>query len=186
MTAIIRKLLDFARRSSPRRSLVDLRKLVQRSLELTASLGHKARAVLADEGPEGPLMARVDPGQIQQVLTNLIVNAFQAMPEGGRVEVRIRAARARSPGVPAGSGADYLCIEFQDEGGGIPEEARSRLFDPFFTTKDVGEGTGLGLSIAHGIVRDHGGWIDVESEPGVGSCFSVYLPREVEECPVTS
>ena len=131
-------------------------------------------------------MARVDPGQIQQVLTNLVVNAFQAMPEGGRVEVRIRAARTRPPEVPAGPEADYLCIEFEDEGEGIPHEVQSRLFDPFFTTKDVGEGTGLGLSIAHGIVLDHGGWIDVESKPGEGSCFSVYLPREVEECPATS
>jgi two-component system NtrC family sensor kinase len=186
MTAIIRKLLDFARRSSPRRSLVDLRALVQRSLELIASLGHQASTVLSAEETEGPLMARVDPGQIQQVLTNLILNALQAMPEGGTVEVRIRTARTHAPDVLSGRETDYLCIEVEDEGEGIPDDTRSRLFDPFFTTKDVGEGTGLGLSIAHGIVQDHGGWIDVRSRPGEGSCFSVYLPREVEECPATS
>jgi signal transduction histidine kinase len=180
MTAIIRKLLDFARRGSPRRSLVDLRKLVQRSLELTASLGHKAHAVLAAEGAAGPLMARVDPGQIQQVLTNLIVNAFQAMPEGGRVEVRIRAVRARPPEVPAGPEADYLCVQFEDEGEGIPSEARSRLFDPFFTTKDVGEGTGLGLSVSNGIVERHGGRLEVESQVGKGSAFTVVLPVKMQ------
>lgn len=185
MTAIIRKLLDFARRGFPRRSHVDLRALAQRSLELIASLGHKASTVLSVEG-NGPLMAFVDPGQIQQVLTNLIVNALQAMPDGGVVEVRIRTARPRPPERPAGPDTVYVCIEVEDEGEGIPADVRSRLFDPFFTTKDAGEGTGLGLSIAHGIVRDHGGWIEVRSRPGEGSCFSVYLPREVEECPPTS
>jgi len=186
MTAIIRKLLEFARRGSPRRSTVDVGKLAERSLELVATLGHKASAVLSVEGANGPLLARVDPGQIQQVLLNLVVNAFQAMPEGGKVDVRIRPARSRPPEVPDGPEADYLCIQVEDQGEGIPSDTRSRLFDPFFTTKDVGEGTGLGLSIAHGIVLDHGGWIEVESQPGEGSCFSVYLPREGEECPATS
>lgn len=185
MTAIIRKLLDFARRGSPRRAPVDLRALAQRSLELIASLGHKASTVLSVEG-NGPLMASVDPGQIQQVLTNLVLNALQAMPDGGTVEVRIGTARPGPPERPADPDTVYLRIEVEDEGEGIPADNRSHLFDPFFTTKDAGEGTGLGLSIAHGIVRDHGGWIEVRSRPGEGSCFSVYLPREVEECPATS
>jgi signal transduction histidine kinase len=83
--------------------------------------------------------------------------------------------------VPA-SGDDrqvaYLAVEIRDQGVGIPEEHLEHLFEPFFTTKGVGEGTGLGLSIAYGIVQEHGGWIDVASQPGKGSCFSVFLPGE--------
>ena len=77
---------------------------------------------------------------------------------------------------------NYAAITIKDEGKGIPENNINHLFEPFFTTKNVGEGTGLGLSIAYGIVREHGGWIDVKSKLGEGSCFTIYIPLEVDEC----
>jgi signal transduction histidine kinase len=106
---------------------------------------------------------------VHQVLTNLVLNAIQASPAGG--EVRIRAGAD-----PHGGG---VVIEVRDRGRGISEEHLGRIFDPFFTTKEVGRGAGLGLSIVHGIVRDHGGWIEVRSEVGKGSLFEVFVPETV-------
>jgi len=139
------------------------------------------------EAPNLPLapdadapIAEVDAGQIQQVLANLTINAIQAMPNGGQVRFLIRPCSARSPDGGKEGGADglaaFYAIEVHDEGVGIPEENMQQLFEPFFTTKEVGAGTGLGLSIAYGIVQEHGGWIDVTSRVGEGSCFTVYLP----------
>ncbi|MFH2002298.1 MAG: ATP-binding protein, partial [Planctomycetota bacterium] len=137
-------------------------------------------------GEKDPAFVKVDGGQIQQVLTNLIVNAMQAMPRGGDVEVGIQRNQAAPPSVHGDSKGDYLCIYVRDQGEGIPEESIHHIFDPFFTTKEVGQGTGLGLSIAYGIVRENGGWIDVKSEPGKGSLFSVFLPQENKKCTAKS
>jgi signal transduction histidine kinase len=105
-----------------------------------------------------------DPSQIRQVLVNLLVNAVQAMPRGGRLEVETR------------SEIGHVVVAITDTGEGMSEDTRRRLFAPFFTTKDVGEGTGLGLAVASGIVHSHGGTIRVESEVGRGSRFEVRLP----------
>ena len=115
--------------------------------------------------------------EIQQVLINLIINALQAVPQGAMVEVGLHADDRSHPEHVGASAEKWVCLSVRDYGEGISDDILRRLFDPFFTTKDVGEGTGLGLSIAHGIVRDHGGWIDVKSELGKGSCFYVYLPK---------
>ena len=123
-----------------------------------------------------PVPARVDQNQMQQALTNIVVNGIQAMPNGGRLRVGIGRQLARPPSGHPGPEGEYLCVSFEDEGEGIPADDLPHLFEPFFTTKKVGEGTGLGLALAHDIVRDHGGWIDVESEIGKGSRFSVLLP----------
>jgi signal transduction histidine kinase len=120
----------------------------------------------------------VDESQMEQVLTNLVLNGIQAMPRGGRLEVGLRLESARSLSLNGDPEKQYLAIGVRDDGKGIPEEDRKRIFDPFFTTKEVGQGTGLGLSIAHGIVEEHGGWIRVQSEAGKGSCFTIYLPVE--------
>ena len=112
------------------------------------------------------------------MLTNLIVNAIQALPDGGPVEITIGRRMARAVEATAGGVQSYCVIEVKDHGVGITAEDRPHLFEPFFTTKKVGEGTGLGLSIAYGIVQEHGGWIDVVSRPGEGSCFTVFLPAE--------
>ena len=194
MAAIVRQLLDFARRGSPRRQDADLGEIVRDSLKLLQPLAQRHDIQLTVHGDEQPMKVRVDAGQIQQVVTNLVDNAIQAQPGGGNVDVRLaETRRGRPPGSggleterpaerePAGDAATpqpFYTISVEDQGTGIEAEHREHLFEPFFTTKDVGEGTGLGLSVSFGIVQDHGGWIDVVSEPGRGSRFTVYLPRE--------
>ncbi|HEY8927475.1 MAG TPA: HAMP domain-containing sensor histidine kinase, partial [Polyangia bacterium] len=119
--------------------------------------------------------ARGDATQVEQALTNLVVNAIQASPEGGEVTVEACLTRAAPPSDPAGVERVFARVDVRDRGAGIAPEHGPRIFEPFFTTKDVGEGTGLGLSVAYGIARDHGGWIAVDSVPGQGTCFSLFL-----------
>jgi signal transduction histidine kinase len=116
---------------------------------------------------------------MQQVLTNLIVNAVQAMPRGGTIHLDVYGKKVRWPDIKEGPEGEYHCIDVQDNGDGIERANLANLFEPFFTTKGAGEGTGLGLSIAQGIVEEHGGWIEVRSAPGEGACFTIYLPVEV-------
>ena len=127
---------------------------------------------------DNPVTAPMDVAQIQQVLSNLVINSIQAMPGGGYVTVEVRESIAAPPGGPEGPARAWASFSVADEGEGISPEHMELLFDPFFTTKDTGQGTGLGLSIAHGIVGEHGGWIDVASQQGNGSRFTVYLPLE--------
>ena len=142
-------------------------------------VARRQRIKIAADLGEDPLLVSADEHQIEQALVNLIVNAMQAMPNGGTVEVTSCGRRARPPG-DGGPEGDFVCVAVVDQGFGIPEENLPRLFEPFFTTKAPGEGTGLGLAVAHGIVRDHGGWIEVESQPGRGSRFAFYLPVAAE------
>jgi two-component system, NtrC family, sensor kinase len=175
MTAIIRQLLDFSRRRGPQLRATDLRDVTARTLEMLGPLADKRQVELelASEGPSIPVEA--DPNQLQQALANLIVNGIQASAPGGAVEVRIVRRHVRPPHELGGDAADYECVVVSDHGDGIARENLPHLFEPFFTTKDVGEGTGLGLAVAYGIVREHGGWIDVESRVGEGSRFSLFL-----------
>jgi len=182
MTAIIRQLLDFARPSSSKGAKVDVRQIVEQCLNLLTPMARKRKATLRIAGQEGSCTVRANSDEIQQVLMNLIVNALQAMPQGGTVEVGLRNEHKPHPQHVDASEGIWLCLSVRDDGEGISEEDLGRLFDPFFTTKDVGEGTGLGLSIAYGIVREHGGWIEVESELDKGSCFYIYLPQEESGC----
>lgn len=183
MTGIIRQLLDFARRKTPKRMATDLCALAQQTLDMLTPLAEQQHAVLTLKTDEAPVRVWIDAGQMQQVLINLVTNAWQAMPEGGQVEMRIhRTADTHPPsGIEPPRGC-CACVSVTDQGEGIPEEDLHHIFDPFFTTKGVGQGTGLGLSVAYGIVRDHRGWIEVASRPGAGACFSVYLPMEDEPC----
>jgi len=110
-----------------------------------------------------------------------VLNAIQATPSGGTVELSV--ARERRP-APTGQGrarADWIRLCIRDSGCGMDEKTRAHLFEPFFTTKGVGEGTGLGLAVTHGIVEEHGGWIEVASELGQGSRFAIYLPPHSQE-----
>ena len=107
---------------------------------------------------------------LQQVFLNLIVNAVQAMPDGGELTVEAEEDKNRR-----------ITVRVQDTGGGIPPEHLTHIFDPFFTTKKVGQGTGLGLSVSYGIIKKHGGRIDVDSRPGKGSTFTVIMPVKEEE-----
>jgi signal transduction histidine kinase len=178
MTKIIQQLLDFARRKTPQKTLLDLNQLARQTVSLLDPLARKQDILLRMAEPAEAMSARVDAGQVQQVLTNLLVNAIQATPAGGVVDIRISRRNARRPTARDEDESGYAYIEIIDHGTGITPEHREHLFEPFFTTKDVGQGTGLGLSIAYGIVDEHGGWIDVESRPGEGSRFSVFLPAE--------
>jgi two-component system NtrC family sensor kinase len=179
MTTIIRQLLEFARRRGPAKEPSDIARLALRTLELLRPLAARQRVTLAFDEPAGPQGASVDAGQIEQALTNLIINAVQAMKDGGTVHVSVLREHAPAPPGRAGSrGADedWIAVRVRDEGQGIEADHLPHVFEPFFTTKDVGSGTGLGLSVAHGIVQDHGGWFDVSSELGRGSTFTFFLP----------
>ena len=121
-------------------------------------------------------MVQLDDGGLDQAVTNLVVNAIHAMSQPGRVTLSVEMKRVTPPADLGGGPGDYLRLAVNDQGSGIAPDVLPHIFEPFFTTKDVGEGTGLGLSVSYGIVRDHGGWITVDSAPGRGSTFSIYLP----------
>ncbi|KFE62364.1 sensor histidine kinase [Hyalangium minutum] len=185
MTRIIRQLLDFARRRSPQRAPEELAQLVTRTLSLLQPMASKRGVRIVSEVPEA-ITLQVDTGQLQQVLTNLVMNGLQAMKNPGTLRVGAGLARVTAPEEAGGNEAEWVRVDVADEGEGIAPEVLPHIFEPFFTTKDVGEGTGLGLSVSYGIIRDHGGWIDVRSEPEKGSCFSIYLPKEDSACQVAS
>jgi len=177
ITRIIRQLLDFARPRTPTKTRLDLCQILEHTLHLLEPIARK-RGVILDLEASDRVLVDADGDQIQQVLSNLVLNAVQAMPQGGTVSIGLQTRRARRPGDLAGSESEYAHVSVRDVGAGIPSENIDRVFDPFFTTKDVGEGTGLGLSVALGMIQEHRGWIDVESKLGKGSCFTVYLPLE--------
>lgn len=174
MTAIIRQLVDFARRREPKATASDLLTVARSITRLVEPLARK-RGVNVVVTTGVSVSAFVDPIQIEQVLSNLVLNAIHACDMNGKVEVSFgkcvdAAAPATIPGAPE------VFVRVSDNGHGMDNETLSRVFEPFFTTKDIGQGTGLGLSVAHGIVQDHGGRIYVTSEVGQGSVFTVLLP----------
>jgi len=168
-TRLIRSLLDFARQSPPTLKEVDINDVVNRALDLAAhSAGLQNIQVIKELSPSLPkLMADFD--QLQQVCTNLILNAIQAMPEGGRLTLRTSADSSQ------------LKIEVQDTGCGISTENMGKLFTPFFTTKGKGKGVGLGLAVAYGIIQRHQGKIEVQSKEGAGTTFTINIPLHYEE-----
>lgn len=161
---IVRKLLIFARQMPAAKTTTDLNRVVTEGLYLVEA--RCATEGIRLERDLDPALAGIvaDPGQLQQVLMNLVVNGIQAMPGGGLLTIRTR----NRPG--------GVVLSVEDSGAGMDEETLREIFNPFFTMKDVGQGTGLGLSVVHGIVTAHGGTIRVESEPGRGSRFDVDLP----------
>lgn len=183
---LVRQLLAFSRKQDLKLVPLDLRDtLADLTHLLNRLVGEKVRLTLIHD--PAPLMVLADKRQLEQVIMNLVVNARDAMAEGG--EVRIEAENLHLPApltrdratVQAG---DYVVVRVVDEGCGIPPEMLSHVFEPFYTTKGVGEGTGLGLSTAYGIVKQLGGFIFIDSTPGEGAIFSVYLPaREAGEIP---
>jgi two-component system NtrC family sensor kinase len=182
MTKIIRQLLDFSRSRSPKKAAIDLFQVVRQTFALFQTTATKRNVTLLIEGDNTPQPVEVDAGQLQQVLSNLILNAIQAMPAGGPVTVSSERRQAQPPADQPGPAGEYVCLSVCDRGCGIAAEHLPRIFDPFFTTKSAGEGTGLGLSVSLGIIREHGGWIDVESAVGQGTCFRIYLPQRSGSC----
>lgn len=175
MTRLIQSLLDLARQKSLQRSQTDLWHIIRQTETVVSPIAKKHHVDFRYPDQRTPCIVQVDPAQMQQVFTNLFMNAVQSMPEGGAIDVEVLPSEPWNPS----NGQQVSCFEVRvrDQGVGIPNHVLDQVFEPFFTTKDVGEGTGLGLSIAYGIVQEHGGWIDVSSQPGQGSCFVVYLPR---------
>jgi signal transduction histidine kinase len=177
--ALVDRILAFSRGSVGERVAVDVQRVVREVLHLIE--GTLPQAIhLEGNLRAGHAAMRGDPTQVHQVLMNLATNAVQAMNSGGTLRVSLDALHFDRP-CPATVGkvaaGDYLVLQVEDDGAGIPADIMEKIFDPFFTTKDVGIGTGLGLSLVHGIVSDVGGALDVSSSPGRGSVFTVYLPR---------
>jgi signal transduction histidine kinase len=177
MTGIIRQLLEFARRKTPQRGEVDAQVLLATTLRLVGTLASQ-RQVTLEHLPRPPCPVEADAFQLQQVLTNLVMNALQASRPGQKVEVWADREERQAPADvdPAGALRPWVVLHVRDQGTGIAPEVLPHVFEPFFTTKDVGEGTGLGLSVSWSLARDHGGWIAATSETVAGSHFAVYLP----------
>jgi len=173
---LTRQLLAFARLGQHRQEPVDLHAVVR---EATALLGRTLDKAIRIEtrllAPQHHV--RGDPGQLQQVIVNLVVNARDAMPEGGAITMETSVQRPEeASGGAALSPGEWLLLSVGDTGAGIPRQHLGRIFEPFFTTKPEGRGTGLGLATVYGIVKAHGGDVRVESEVGVGSRFTIVLP----------
>jgi signal transduction histidine kinase len=176
VTKIVRQLLDFARRRTPKRMETDLSDLAERTTQLLSALAKKSRVTMKVETAT-KVKLNVDAAQLEQALTNLVINGIHAMPDGGELTIGVREAEASRPGSPQRT-VRCAVLEVSDTGIGIPPENLDRIFEPFFTTKGVGEGTGLGLSVTHGIVEDHGGWMEATSAVGQGTRFTLYLPAD--------
>lgn len=163
--ATVRSLLDFTRKGRPVFARLQVGKAVETAKRLVSNEARLAGVALSENLPEDLPEIRGNPHDLQQVFLNLFLNAIQAMSEGG--DLRVEAAAVNG---------DWVRVSVSDSGPGIPPEHLQEIFDPFFTTKDPGKGTGLGLSVSHGIVEEHGGRIEVSSDLGKGTTFSIYLP----------
>ncbi len=176
---LTRQMLAFSRRQVLQPKIIDLNKaLTKVEPMLRRMIGEDI--VMTVNGRGANAFVRVDPGQVEQVVMNLVVNARDAMPQGGRLNVETGDAmldEAAVADMPDARPGDYVVLSVSDTGVGMPPEVRARIFEPYFTTKDVGKGTGLGLSTAYGIVRQSDGHIAVSSELGSGTTFRIFLPR---------
>lgn len=181
---IIRRLLDFAREKTPERRFTDVNQVIKDTEQFIERPAYfNDIEIITDLGRDLPQIW-LDEDLIKQVIMNILVNAEQAIEGTGRITIRSRVVpEGNSPVVGSGPMVE---ISITDTGCGIPEKDRQRIFDPFFTSKGVGEGTGLGLSVSHGIVRAHGGMVEVDSKVGEGSTFRIYLPVEAQETDVAS
>lgn len=178
VTNLVRQLLDFARRKAPQRHQVDVGEVVVRTVDLLTPIAAKGRVEFRVSATAAQRVGG-DAEQLEHVLTNLMINAIQAMPDGGAVHVSTTVASATPPADHGGPYGDYVRIAVRDSGMGIAPDVLDHIFEPFFTTKAIGVGTGLGLAVCYGIVRDHGGWIGVDTVVGQGAEFSLYLPQAV-------
>jgi signal transduction histidine kinase/CheY-like chemotaxis protein len=175
---LIQQILDFSRESISRKGPLDLKPLVKETLKiLERTIEENVSIRFQDDGSE--YMVEADPTQIQQIVTNMALNARDAMPQGGTFRVGLERIEVSAPGQAPLEGmmpGRWIRISFQDTETGIAKEHLPHVFEPFFTTKEVGKGTGLGLSQVYGIVKQHGGHVTVESSQGQGTLFTVYLP----------
>jgi len=166
---VVRRLLDFARQSESTRARASLNEVIEDVVALSRHLIHTSGVELKLELEKNLPWILVDVNQMKQVLLNLVHNALQAMPNGGEMTIVTQSASR--------AGRDWIRVSVCDTGVGIPQLELARIFEPFYTTKGDQGGTGLGLSVTYGIITDHGGQIDVESQIGIGSKFTVWLPQ---------
>ncbi len=177
---LVRQLLTFSRRDTPERRRIDLSTTMNGLMSMLGRLLGE-HIELHVTTPDAPLIIDADEGQIEQIVTNLCVNARDAMPKGGMLRIslshqeRTKAECGRHPWVRPGP---FVKLSIADTGCGMSREVAGHIFEPFFTTKEVGRGTGLGLATVYALVRRHGGAIDVETEEGAGTCFHVWFPAE--------
>jgi len=175
---MISKLLGFARKSKHERTPINLNDVVYETIKLLEQV-FKTSVELSVELDNRLPLIQGDVNQMEQVIMNFLVNARDAMPNGGRIVIKTQARTVVKgmldvpPYVPPG---EYVQISVSDTGTGIPEDIKNKIFEPFFTTKEPGKGTGLGLSMVYGAINDHQGYLSVESTLGVGSVFTVFLP----------
>jgi two-component system cell cycle sensor histidine kinase/response regulator CckA len=179
--SLVRHLLAFSRKQTLRPQVLDLGEVLSDlTMLLRRLIGEKVTLDVVHGRDLWPV--KVDISQLEQVIVNLAVNARDAMPEGGRLQVRTTNVTAReceryhAKGMPA---ADYVLVEVRDTGTGIPEAILGKIFDPFFSTKEVGKGTGLGLSTVYGIIKQTGGFVYVDSALHEGTTFRIFLPRHI-------
>ena len=176
--ALVRQLLAFSRKQKGALSVVDLNGLIRNMQKmLTRLIGEDIS--LDIQLAAQALTVRADPGQLEQIAVNLVVNGRDAMPAGGRIVIRteqIDADERFCRRHPEAAHGRFALVSVRDEGEGMAREVMDKVFEPFYTTKEVGKGSGLGLAVVYGIVDQHGGWIDLQSEVGKGSVFNVYLP----------
>ena len=175
---LTRQLLTFSRRQLIQPKRLDMNKIVGNMTDMLGRiLGEDVSLQLNYSASPAPVEA--DAGMMEQVLLNLAVNARDAMPRGGQLSVRISVVDVNDEHVrrhPEARAGRFVCVSKGDTGVGIPPENLSRIFEPFFTTKEVGKGTGLGLATVYGIVKQHQGWVEVESTVGKGTTFRIYIP----------
>jgi len=181
--SLVRQLLAFSRRQTLRPQVLDLGEVLSDlGMLLKRLIGEKVKLDIVHTRDLWPVKA--DLSQFEQVVVNLVVNARDAMPDGGKLTIRTANMAAGDipsssyTGMPAG---DYVLVEVTDTGTGMTPEVLAQIFEPFFSTKEVGKGTGLGLSTVYGIVKQTGGFVYPESEVGVGSVFRIFLPRHIRE-----
>ena len=162
---IVKNLLEFSRASHPKVENVSLEEIVDKTVRLVNNEMNLNNISFVKEAANGSPVVRLDRGGLQQVLLNLFMNSIQAMDKGGELKVVIGAADDHGE----------VRLDIIDNGPGIPTENLGQIFDPFFTTKKEGEGTGLGLSVSYNIIKKNGGRMEVQSQPGKGACFSIFL-----------
>jgi two-component system cell cycle sensor histidine kinase/response regulator CckA len=177
--ALNRQLLTFARQQAVESRVLNLNDLLLDVSKLLRRLIHEAIEFVILPSPDLGLI-RADAGQIEQVIVNLVVNARDAMPHGGKLTVKTANVTLDHTNIPlalAPVAGAFILLSITDTGTGMSDEVKAHAFEPFFTTKEAGYGTGIGLATCYGIARQHGGYISIDSEPGQGTTISVFLPR---------